>query len=70
MTSCPAPSRHVLPSKPAVAPPTVDCHECTRQLFDGVTLTARVVKVRPDGRAMAKCKWCKQWTLIPLRLDI
>lgn len=50
-------------------PTAVGCHNCGRELFDGLTITCRCVKVRPDGYVMGKCKWCKCFNKLPLRLD-
>ncbi len=38
---------------------------CGHTIFDGLMIKARAVRVLENG-AEAKCKRCKEWTLVPL----
>lgn len=46
--------------------PGVRCGTCLREIFDGLVVTSRVVRVLPDGSTEAKCR-CKRWVTVPLR---
>ncbi len=49
---------------PVAARPPVRC-ECGREIFDGLVVRSRVVRVLPRGGAQAKCR-CKRWVPVPL----
>lgn len=52
----------------AGAAPILDCGRCGFRVMDGEVLRTRVV--RPGrGHSESKCPRCKEWVIVPLRLD-
>lgn len=46
--------------------PPVSCGQCRSELFDGLVVKSRVIRVLPNGQAEAKCKRCREWVRVPL----
>ncbi len=46
--------------------PKVNCPYCDRELFDGIVVKSRVIRINPDGQANAKCR-CTKWVTVPLQ---
>ena len=44
---------------------TVRCGTCHHQLFDGIVVRSRIVRLLPRGGAEAMCR-CKAWLRVPL----
>jgi len=44
----------------------VNCLRCGRNIFNGIVIRSRVIRVLPDGRCQAKCR-CAEWQAVPLR---
>ncbi len=43
---------------------------CGRELFNGQVLKGiTVIRVKENGGCEAKCKFCKAWATVPLRVD-
>lgn len=46
--------------------PVVDCHVCDHNVFNGLVIKSRVVRLLPHGGAQAKCGTCKAWVPVPV----
>lgn len=44
----------------------IACQHCLAVIFDGKVISSRVID---PFRGLAKCRWCKQWTPVPVKYN-